>query len=218
MTTIITTAASVVSADSTKAPSLSRRVAHLRISARKNARVSGLRVTVEGVRAAVKHTVGNHWTATVDLRGLPRGCYVVRVSARVNGDRVVRKHMYRVVYGNPKASAAAGATPGIMIGWYEDLADDGTVVAHIGFDVTNQEVPPGDDVKVYDLPVIDVASALHRGGMEGIEPVYLGLVQWIEDSGYRRAGAGRELYLEWNDEDPSACVTEAPDADREVKM
>ena len=104
--------------------------------------------------------------------------------------------------------AAAGATPGIMIGWYEDLADDGTVVAHIGFDVTNQEVPPGDDVKVYDLPVIDVASAVHRGGMEGIEPVYLGLVQWIEDSGYRRAGASREFYLEWNDEDPSACVTE----------
>ena len=107
MTTIVTTtAASLVSADSTKAPSLSRRVAHLRISARRNAHVSGLRVTVEGVRAAVKHRAGNHWTATIDLRGLPRGCYVVRVSARVNGHRVLCKHMYRVVYGNPKASAA----------------------------------------------------------------------------------------------------------------
>ena len=101
-----TTAASLVSADSVKAPSLSRRVAHLRITAREDARVSGLRVTVEGVRAAVKHTGRNHWTATVDLRGLPRGCYVVCVSARVNGHRVVRKHLYRVVYGNPKAAGA----------------------------------------------------------------------------------------------------------------
>jgi hypothetical protein len=106
VTTIITTAASLVSADSTKAPSLSRRIAHLRITGRKDDRVSGLRVTVEGVRAAVTHTASNHWRATIDLRGLPRGCYVVRVSARVNGHRVVRKHMYRVVYGNPKASAA----------------------------------------------------------------------------------------------------------------
>ena len=104
--------------------------------------------------------------------------------------------------------AAAGATPGIMIAWYEDPADDGSVTAHIGFDVTNQEVPSSDDVRVYDLPVIDVASAVHRGSMEGIEQVYLGLIQWIEDSGYRRVGASRELYLEWNDDDPSRSVTE----------
>ena len=38
------------------------------IAADGSARVR-LRVTVEGVRAAVKHTAGNHWTATVDLRG-----------------------------------------------------------------------------------------------------------------------------------------------------
>ena len=103
---------------------------------------------------------------------------------------------------------AAGATPGTMIGWYEDLADDGSVVVHIGFDVTNQDVPSGDDVQVYDLPVVDVASLVYRGGVEGIEQVYLPLLQWIEDSGYRRTGNSRELYLEWNDEDPSASVTE----------
>jgi DNA-binding transcriptional MerR regulator len=104
--------------------------------------------------------------------------------------------------------AAAGATPGIMIAWYEDPAEDGSVVLHAGFDVTNQEVPSSDDVRVYDLPVIDVASTVHRGGMEDIEPLYIALLQWIDESGYERAGASRELYLEWNDADPSASVTE----------
>src|SRR2546423_1021817 len=29
----------------------------------------------------------------------------------------------------------AGAQPGIMIAWYEEQADDGTVVVHAGFDI-----------------------------------------------------------------------------------
>ena len=44
--------------------------------------------------------------------------------------------------------------------------------------------------------------------METVEPTYLALVSWIEDSGYRLAGRSRELYLEWDETDWSRNVTE----------
>jgi DNA-binding transcriptional MerR regulator len=102
---------------------------------------------------------------------------------------------------------AAGAKPGIMIAWYEDPADDGSIVLHAGFDIDDNAVTDTDDVRVVDLPAIEVASVVHRGSMDDIEPVYLGLVRWIEDSGHRLAGHSRELYLEWDD-DPERRVTE----------
>lgn len=104
-TVIVQSAASGVAGATERSEPVSRRVAHLRITARKGAVVRGLRVTVEGKRAKVKHAGVNRWMATVDLRGLYRGCYVVRVTARVKGVKVVRKHFYRVVYGNPREHA-----------------------------------------------------------------------------------------------------------------
>ncbi len=102
----------------------------------------------------------------------------------------------------------AGAQPGIMIGWYEEPADDGRVVVHAGFDIAGQDVESGDDVQVVELPQVLVASVMHKGSMEDIEPVYVALVQWIADSGYRLNGRSRELYHEWHDDEPTRSVTE----------
>jgi effector-binding domain-containing protein len=101
-----------------------------------------------------------------------------------------------------------GARPGISVAHYEELADDGTVVVHAGFDIDDQDVPDSDRVHVVDLPVIEVASVVHRGSMTDVVPVYEALVRWIEDSGYRLAGRSRELYHEWHEEDPTRHVTE----------
>ncbi len=103
---------------------------------------------------------------------------------------------------------AAGARPGIMIAWYEWPADDGSVVLHAGFDIGDQPVDGADTVSVVELPSVQVASVLHRGAMDDIGPTYEGLVRWIEDSGYRIASQSRELYLEWNEDDPTCSVTE----------
>lgn len=102
----------------------------------------------------------------------------------------------------------AGARPGICIAWYEEPSDDGSVVVHAGFDIGTQTVPERNEVRVVELPVIEVASVVHRGAMDGIEPVYESLVRWIDDSGYRLAGRSRELYHESHDEDPARNVTE----------
>lgn len=106
---------------------------------------------------------------------------------------------------------AAGATPGISLGVYEDeggTTAEGEIVLHAGFEIGAQEVPEGDGVSVIDLPVVDVAAVTYRGSVEGIMGAWEALVRWIDDSGARLVGDCRELYHEWSDEDPSLNVIE----------
>ena len=99
--------------------------------------------------------------------------------------------------------------PGLPVAYYTDLADDGSVVLHTGFELEpGAQIDEDGGVTVVDLPVIEVASVVHRGSMEEIEGVYEALVRWIEDSGLRMDGLSRELYLQLVESDPSACVTE----------
>ena len=44
--------------------------------------------------------------------------------------------------------------------------------------------------------------------MDEIESVYESLVGWIEDGGYQLAGRSRELYHEWDEDDPKRSITE----------
>jgi len=102
----------------------------------------------------------------------------------------------------------AGARPGIMVAWYEEPAEDGTVVLHAGFEVDNQSVPDDDDVRVVELPTVRVASVIHHGPMDNVLSVYEALAKWIEDSGNEFAGRSRELYHQWDDDHPERSVTE----------
>jgi DNA-binding transcriptional MerR regulator len=102
----------------------------------------------------------------------------------------------------------SGVRPGMMIAWYEEPADDGSVVAHIGFEISDQHLPNMDGVTARTLPPIRVASVIHHGGMEDVLPDYEALVQWIEDSGYTLAGRSRELYREFYGENDPRNVTE----------
>jgi effector-binding domain-containing protein len=103
---------------------------------------------------------------------------------------------------------ASQARPGIMIAWYEEPADDGSVIVHAGFDIGGQAIPEADAIQVVDLPKRKVATLIHRGPMDQIAQVYEALVGWTENSGYELAGRSRELYHEWNDERPELSVTE----------
>jgi DNA-binding transcriptional MerR regulator len=102
----------------------------------------------------------------------------------------------------------AGARAGIMVAWYEELSDDGTVVLHAGFDIGDQVVDGAGRVRIVDLRVVQVASVVHRGSMDDIVASYEALVRWIDDSGYRLDGRSRELYHEWRTDDPARSVTE----------
>jgi effector-binding domain-containing protein len=101
-----------------------------------------------------------------------------------------------------------GASPGISIGHYERRADDGSIKLHVGFDLGAQELADSARVHVVELPVVEVASVIHQGTMEGIAGAFDALMHWTEQRGYQLAGPSRELYHEWHDEDPTRHVTE----------
>lgn len=106
---------------------------------------------------------------------------------------------------------SAGVRRGISVACYKDeggTAAEGEIVLHAGFEIGNQALSDSDKVHVVDLPVVEVAAAVYRGGDEGIMPAWEALVRWIEDSGYRMVGDCRELYHEWHDDDVSRNVTE----------
>jgi DNA-binding transcriptional MerR regulator len=102
----------------------------------------------------------------------------------------------------------SGVEPGMMIAWYEEPADDGSVVTHIGFEIGDQDTPTADGITARTLPPIQVASLIHHCGMEDVVPDYEALVQWIDDSGYTLAGRSRELYREFYDDKHPRNVTE----------
>lgn len=106
---------------------------------------------------------------------------------------------------------AVGAKSGVSVGVYEDdggTAPEGEIVLHAGFDIGDQNVPDSETVRVVNLPVIEVAAAVYRGGDDGIMAAWEALVRWIDDSGYRLVGDCRELYHEWHDDDASRNVME----------
>ena len=105
---------------------------------------------------------------------------------------------------------AVGADHGISVGKYEyqGSAEDYTITLHAGFDVGDQNVPDSDRVRIIDLPVVEVASVVYRGPMDGIPSAWEALVARVEDSGYRLVGESRELYHEHDEQNHVRHVTE----------
>jgi effector-binding domain-containing protein len=102
------------------------------------------------------------------------------------------------------------ANHGISAGTYEyqGSAEDYTITLHAGFDVGDQNVRDSERVRVIDLPVVDVASLVYHGPMNGIPSAWEALVAWVEDNGYRLVGESRELYHEHDEENHVRHVTE----------
>jgi effector-binding domain-containing protein len=103
-----------------------------------------------------------------------------------------------------------GARPGVLIHYYDEPADDGSVGVHVGYEIGEQPVPAGDGIEIVELPVAEVASIVHRGGTDGIVAVCQALIAWIQNSGYRLAGPSRELYHEMTPDGPSVTELQLP--------
>jgi effector-binding domain-containing protein len=97
-----------------------------------------------------------------------------------------------------------------MIGHYDEPHEDGSVAVHVGYEIGDQPVSAAGGIEIAELPVIEVASVIHRGAMENIGEVYESAIRWIEDSGYHLAGYSRELYLEADETGPSVTELQLP--------
>lgn len=104
----------------------------------------------------------------------------------------------------------AGAEPGTLVGYYDEPDDEGNVGVHVAYEIGEQAVPAGDGIEIAELPVIEVASVVHRGDMDNITPVYEALVRWIEDGGFSLAGYSRELYHEMGENGPTVTELQMP--------
>lgn len=62
--------------------------------------------------------------------------------------------------------------------------------------------PDADGLGVKDIEPAWVASAMHHGPYESIEPTYDKLMDWIEAQGYRISGPYVEIYYSDPDETP----------------
>lgn len=90
---------------------------------------------------------------------------------------------------------------------YYDQRPDGSVLAHAAMPV-DAEPGPTPDYTVVDLPAMPMAATqIHRGSMDGALEPHQDLTRWIEENGYRIAGASREVTLVW-DVDENKWVTE----------
>ena len=59
----------------------------------------------------------------------------------------------------------AGARPGVLVHYYDEPAEDGSVGVHVGYEIGQQAVPARDGIEIVELPVLQVASIVHHGGM-----------------------------------------------------
>ncbi len=82
------------------------------------------------------------------------------------------------------------------------------VEVHGGFEIGTQPASDSDIVRIVDLPQVQVASLVHEGPIERVQPVYAAFLRWIEAAGYRLAGGSRELYHDYDPADPDAGITE----------
>ncbi len=169
----------------------------------------------ERLRRVEAHLRALEWSDTVELQDIViKRTQPVRVAQASAGG--LTHADIAAAFGRllPRVVAhleATGAKPGISVGIYEDdggTAAEGELVLHAGFDVGDQDVPDGDGVEVVDLPVVEVAAAVYRGGADGIMAAWEALVRWIDTSGYQLVGNCRELYHEWDDDNPSRNVME----------
>ena len=100
-----------------------------------------------------------------------------------------------------------GLRLGVCVATYEGPDPSDEVLVHLGWEVFDQNVATGENLRVVELPVIEVASTIVTGPMHDVTSIYESMVRWLESSGYQLAGYSRELYHHL-DMDETKQVTE----------
>lgn len=104
------------------------------------------------------------------------------------------------------AVAAHGGPSGPPVACY-DMDPSGSMELTVGFPYDGA---PTDDLDIVDLPAVPRAASIrHLGAMDGIHSSWAALMGWIDASGLRSDGPGREVYLNTDPaDDQTTWVTE----------
>ena len=87
-------------------------------------------------------------------------------------------------------------------------------------DYTNEDVeaiypidralPESEQIKVYNLPAVQVAAVVHHGSVDDFTEGHKTLLKWAEANGYRLNGAYREIYHDWRDHQDATTEIQFP--------
>ena len=91
--------------------------------------------------------------------------------------------------------------------WHQAAEVHENEVAEAAFPI-DRALPGNAEVKVYELPQAQVASAVHHGAFENFVQLHTTLLKWIEANGYRIVGAYREFYIEHDPNHMNESATE----------
>jgi effector-binding domain-containing protein len=73
----------------------------------------------------------------------------------------------------------------------------------------DKEIPTTDKIKIYELPGMEMACAVHNGSYNTMNPAYTAIAKWIEANGYKIIGPSREVYIVGgNNQEDESYVTE----------
>jgi effector-binding domain-containing protein len=71
-------------------------------------------------------------------------------------------------------------------------------------------LPSNEQVKVYELPAIEVAAVVHHGDVDEFTEGHKTLLKWTAANGYRLRGAYREIYHDWGDHRNATTEVQLP--------
>ena len=115
------------------------------------------------------------------------------------------------LYPEVMASLDGSCSGGLPVAlWHDAGFKEHDVDAEAGF-YLKEPVKSQGKVKVYQLPAVKVASAVHKGAYNRLTEAYDSLLKWVGTNGYQVAGPLRELYLECSQpvrQDDESYVTE----------
>lgn len=113
---------------------------------------------------------------------------------------------YGEVWGFIKEKGLKDLGPNMAL-WYQGAEILEGEEAEAGVPV-DRSLPGTDRVKVYELPPVQVAAAVHQGEFENFTQLHGALLTWIEANGYRIVGPYREVYIKHDPNNMSDSATE----------
>ena len=91
--------------------------------------------------------------------------------------------------------------------WHQPAATLANEVAEAAVPI-NHPISSSDRVKIYELPQVQVAAAVHTGQFDTFVQLHAVLLDWIETHNYQIVGPYREIYIKHNPHDMSDSSTE----------
>lgn len=120
--------------------------------------------------------------------------------------QIVQQH-FGTLMGHVDAHGNAFGGPGMTL--YHEMAEGSNEIKmEIAVPVT-APIPETDQISIYELPAVEVATLVHHGPFESLSAAYGAMINWLQTNKHTVVATTREIYLQFApDMPPEQYVTE----------